>query len=59
MIEFSPSGELAAFTIPMDKKLLIQFDNVCRNCLGISPEEAIRSTIYQVLMQSAQMRERE
>ncbi|HJJ38695.1 MAG TPA: hypothetical protein O0X42_01025 [Methanocorpusculum sp.] len=56
MIEFSPSGTLAALTVPMDKKHLMQFDIICRTQLRMTPEEAVRKTIYQVLTQDAQNR---
>lgn len=58
MIESSPSGHLAALTVPMDKRLLMEFNSICHNELKMSPEEATRKMIYQVLMQSAQMREK-
>lgn len=56
MIEFSPSGQLAALTVPMDKRYLMQFQTECREALNMSPEEAVRAMIYQVLAQAAQKR---
>lgn len=56
MIEFSPSGQLAALTVPMDKRYLMQFQAECQTKLNMSPEEAVRAMIYQVLTQAAQKR---
>lgn len=56
MIEISPSGELAAITAPMDKQLLLKFSSICRNQLSMTPEEAVRKTVWQVIIQDAQRR---
>lgn len=56
MIEISPSGQLAAITVPMDKKLLMQFSSICQNQLSMTPEEAVRKTVWQVVVQDAQRR---
>ena len=56
MIEISPSGELAAITIPMDKQLLLKFSSICQNQLSMTPEEAVRKTVWQVVIQDAQRR---
>lgn len=52
MIEFSPSGELASITVPMEKQYLMEFQKECLTNLNMSPEEVVRALIHQVLSQA-------